>query len=85
MTDVFVLGAGLSAAVSTAMPVMRTLAEEVISELGPDMPELPASLPRDDFETWLSYLADDQPWLAERRNLTNRAAFLSLATRMGPA
>jgi hypothetical protein len=29
----------------------------------------------DDFERWLSLLADDQPWLSDSENLENRAAF----------
>jgi hypothetical protein len=76
MVDAFVVGAGFSKAISSSMPVLTELSDAVVKDLGPDMPKLPESLPIEDIETWLSYLADDQPWLSERDNLTNRAAFL---------
>lgn len=82
MTDAFVVGAGFSAAISSHMPVMRTLAGQILDKLEPSGFRLPPNLPRDDFETWLTYLSADQPWLSERDNLLNRAAQLGVVEEL---
>ena len=60
---VFVLGAGFSKAINSAMPVLEELGKEVVGRLGDDIPYVPPGLDPKDFENWLSYLAEDQPWL----------------------
>lgn len=74
---VYLLGAGLSRAVSDCMPVMLQLGRHVLALL-----ELPANTlqPHNgDLEAWLSYLAAPQPWLRESENLTNRALFMQVS------
>lgn len=64
---VIVLGAGLSRAISESMPLTADLAA----------PLADAGLaPTGDVEAWLSYLAEDQPFLSRAENLENRARFL---------
>ncbi|HEU0129679.1 MAG TPA: hypothetical protein VFQ85_01645 [Mycobacteriales bacterium] len=80
--DVYVLGAGFSKAVHDAMPVLRELGGDVLDRLGDRRPASFENLPVEDFERWLSYLADEQPWLPEYQNARNRADFLHVATTL---
>jgi hypothetical protein len=75
--DVFLLGAGFSKAVGQEMPTQDELGSELRSALGADA-DLPPNFEARDFERWLTYLADDQPWRTERENLRARAAFLKV-------
>lgn len=79
MPDVYVLGAGLSRAVSPSMPLLAELGEEVTARLDPAVLPRGLRLAPADFESWLSYLAGDQPWLDEPTRLDNRAAFLRVS------
>jgi hypothetical protein len=79
MSDVFVLGAGLSRAVSDHMPLLNELGREVGERLEPLLSPVDLRIPVEDFELWLSYLAGDQPWLNEPDQLRNRATFLSVS------
>ncbi len=76
MSDVFVLGAGFSKAINAAMPVLAGLGNRVIKDLGDQRLDAGKDLAVDNLEDWLSYLAQDQPWLSEAENLLNRATFL---------
>ena len=70
MNDVFILGAGFSKAISHEMPMMENLTTEVIAKLHDIDPTLLSKLRTlgDNIEHWISYLSQDQPWLAERDN-----------------
>lgn len=80
--DVFVLGAGFSRAISGEMPVLAELGEEIFKRLGDDAPAVLPNLPPTDFENWLSFLADDDPWLGEDDRLRNRSVFLRVSGLM---
>lgn len=71
--DAFVLGAGFSLAASPFMPLTDELGQECAS-LVPD-PRVPANFTGGRFETWLSELAEIQPYLNEQSNLDNQALF----------
>ncbi len=68
--DVFVLGAGFSKAISGEMPTMDDLSAEVLQRLPNRDPGLSSTLEAigGNVETWMSYLSQDQPWLAQRDN-----------------
>lgn len=79
-SEVFLLGAGFSKAISGLMPL--------VNELGSQMPiqgEGLRSIDRiaTDFELVLTTLAERQPWLREEENLRNRATFLEVSRRIG--
>lgn len=78
--EVFVLGAGFSKAISDEMPVLTELAECVPGS--PPGLDLAPNLRPQEFESWLSYLSTDQPWLTEAENYRNRALFLDVARRI---
>jgi hypothetical protein len=98
MTDVFILGAGFSRAISTAMPTVNELGLAVLRTqrsihgsktqihsdqcdgLSCDFPVLPPGVAcPDDFESWLSSLAEPQPYLHGPENDRRRAIFDELA------
>jgi NAD-dependent SIR2 family protein deacetylase len=73
MPDAFLLGAGFSKAICDRMPTLAELSTEIVP------PGALAILDRDfgpDLETWLTYLAEDQPWLSQEQVLKNHAEFL---------
>ena len=76
MTEVFLLGAGFSKAISKHMPVLNELSQAIGSEV-----ELPAKALglKNNVEHMMTYLAQPQPWMLEAENLENKAAFLKLA------
>lgn len=77
-SEVFVLGAGFSRAVSEGIPLVDELGNLCLDtgDLGKD-PRVPEDGFRGgSFETWLSRLADDQPYLSTQENLEGRALFL---------
>lgn len=69
----FVLGAGFSRAASTAMPLTDELGIECARRV--PYPQVPTSFADGRFETWLSELAENQPYLNEQSNLDNQALF----------
>jgi hypothetical protein len=77
--DTFLLGAGFSRAISEEMPVLTELGEEIFNLLGTDAPAVLPNLPPTDFENWLSFLAEDDPWLREDERLRNRAIFFRVS------
>lgn len=79
--DVLVLGAGFSRALSQHMPLTDELGNESLTVAGLTGG---SNVPREgfrggNFETWLSRLADEQPYLDAQENLRNRADFLQLS------
>ena len=77
MSDVFLLGAGFSKAISSQMPLLRELSNQVrtaLPLLNPPNPTL-----NDDIEIWLSYLSQSHPWFSEQDTLRNRAAVLDIS------
>jgi hypothetical protein len=77
MSDVFILGAGFSKAISDAMPVLNDLSVEVKKRL-PELEEVAAFLP-DNIEVWLTYLSQKHPWLSEAANSRNHALLLDVS------
>jgi hypothetical protein len=61
------------------MPVLIELGDEIFSLLGNDAPAGLPNLPPTDFENWLSFLAEDDPWLREDDRLRNRSLFLHVS------
>jgi hypothetical protein len=87
--DVVVLGAGFSRALSAAMPLTDELGNLCLDGASlrsdPRVPDDGFTGGR--FETWLSQLADDQPYLTAEENLENQALFLrfsaAIADKLG--
>ena len=76
MSDVFLLGAGFSKAVSDDMPLLQELSSQIRGRLS-DLPESLSTI-GDNIEIWLSYLSQPHPWLRESENLRNRALALDI-------
>lgn len=79
---VFILGAGFSRAISDKMPLTDELGLAALSELRGTLPPrlaLDSFPPNMNFESWLSQLASDQPYLSDAENAENRAAFMRLS------
>lgn len=80
-SDVLILGAGFSKAVSCHFPLTDALGHDAIARAGlKNDPRVPnrAFGPAFTFESWLSLLAEDQPHLSEAENLANAALFAKL-------
>lgn len=77
------LGAGFSRAVNGRMPLLSDLAEGVLDKLSLDPRVLEPF--GNDLEQWLSYLAQEQPWLSDADNLRNQAQFLEVAAAISSA
>jgi hypothetical protein len=75
--DVLVLGAGFSRAVSDRMPLVDELGNACLEtdDLGSDRRVPVGGFTGGSFETWLSRLADEQPYLSVQENLENQALF----------
>jgi hypothetical protein len=74
MRDVFLVGAGFSKAISPEMPTLGELGEAVTPLRAEG--SAPSEAQETDFESALTFLAQDQPWLTPGENLRNRASFL---------
>jgi hypothetical protein len=88
MSEVFILGAGFSKAISDAMPVTNALTALIQKQLEDEHVSVPSSVLLDfgvDLEGWLSFLATDQPWLDRQENLRNQALFLDASRILGEA
>src|SRR5699024_12869493 len=72
--DMYLLGAGFSKAIYSGMPLMDDLGRELVGALNLDRDTLVPF--GGNVETWLSYLAEDQPWLSDKENLKNTALFM---------
>ena len=75
--DVLILGAGFSRAVSEHLPLVDELGNAClhVDDLGADRRVPVGGFKGGSFETWLSRLADDQPYLSAGENLENQALF----------
>ena len=73
MSDVFVLGAGFSKAISGTMPTLQQLSESILPTLQDRDPTLANRLVRmgKNVELWMSYLSQPQPWLRVEQNQYN--------------
>jgi hypothetical protein len=82
MSDVFLLGAGFSKAVSMEMPVTNELPKAVLNlyKHTAGISSEIRSLIEEDFEKALTFLATEKPWLGESENLRHRALFLDLTS-----
>ncbi len=83
MRELFLLGAGFSRAVSAGMPLTRELGERLRTAIPFPDEKQRATAFTDDFEIWLTYLAQPHPWLTEADNLRNRAHFLDVSAAIG--
>jgi hypothetical protein len=77
-TDLFILGAGFSKAVSSLMPSMSELGDELYKLFYSGDAAHVLDFP-EDIELQLTYLSRNHPWLSESENLRNRAMFLDLS------
>lgn len=80
-SDVVILGAGFSRAVSAAFPLTDELGELAVGQAqGDGLGSVPHPKFQDgSFETWLSRLAEDQPHLNAEANMANRVVFLRIS------
>jgi len=80
--NVIVLGAGFSRALSAAMPLTDELGNLCLEEprLRSDSRVPRGGFTGGRFETWLSQIADDQPYLTNEENLENQALFLRFSS-----
>ncbi|GAA4358347.1 hypothetical protein [Angustibacter luteus] len=87
MSDqVYVLGAGFSKAIDHHMPTTLELGETITESLRQTQHlQQDFSLERydKDFELWLSYLANDQPWLTTEEQLKNKILLGKATTAVG--
>lgn len=77
-----VLGAGFSRAVSDQMPLTDGLGTMVSARLRDQGHDVPRDFEGGTFETWVSSLAEPQPYLSEAENLESRALFLRVASEI---
>lgn len=75
MSDVFILGAGFSKAISPEMPLLNELSREVRNRINFPL----NSRIEDDVELWLTFLSQRHPWLSEADNLRNQALFIDIS------
>jgi hypothetical protein len=73
--DVFVLGAGFSRAISPSMPLLSDLAQALMEPA--EFLSFGGSL-----EQWLSFLAEDHPWLTSAENARQHATFLQQSSKL---
>ena len=74
----YVLGAGFSLAASSKMPITDELGRRAAARL--ELDDLPAFSPDGiTFESWLTWLAERQPFLSEAEHLQDRARFAELS------
>jgi len=82
--DVFILGAGFSRAVSDRMPLTDELGNACLAfnDLR-DAHGVPSAFSGGRFETWLSSIAEAQPYQPEPRNLENQVLFVKFSDAIG--
>src|ERR1700722_15905000 len=82
--DAFLLGAGFSHAVSEVMPLTNALGLEIASRLTRQghNTTLLQGLYGNNFEAWLTQLAEGRPWASEADNLRERAMFLDASSQV---
>ena len=78
--EVLILGAGFSRNLSKHFPCTDQLGEQAALAAGIGVELLPTGGFKDgNFETWLSHLAEDQPYLSDMENFRNRARFMEVS------
>jgi hypothetical protein len=79
--DVVILGAGFSRAISADFPLTDELGTLAVAHAEADGGGLiqHSGFRDGNFETWLSRLAEDQPYLGTAANLANRALFVRIS------
>jgi hypothetical protein len=80
MSEVFILGAGFSKAISSEMPLVKELSALVL-KLYRRKDFIESDVRRmmeEDFEKTLTYLSQEKPWLHESENLRHKALYLDL-------
>ena len=80
MSEVFILGAGFSRAISDEMPLTKDLSKEVVDRYlhaGNISLEVRRMI-EEDFEKALTFLTQDKPWLTEAENRRHKALYLDL-------
>lgn len=83
MSDLYVLGAGFSKAISAAMPVVSELSTQLDRYGTTAVWESEVSkLVRMDFEAGLSYLAENKPFLSASENLRHRHLLLDVTRNL---
>ena len=75
MSDVFLLGAGFSKAISKKMPTLPELSAILKDEAC--LPDYVTSL-GNNVELWMTYLSQPHPWVSESGTLRHKATFLEL-------
>jgi len=82
--EVFILGAGFSRALSTRMPLTDELGNAclALNDLR-GAHGVPAKFTGGRFETWLSSIAEPQPYLPEPSNLENQVLFVKFSDAIG--
>jgi len=78
MSDVFILGAGFSRAISPMMPLTSDLSKEVVDRYK-HAGSIPAEVGRmieEDFEKALTFLSQQNPDLTEEKNLRKKELYL---------
>jgi|GEM_PF-1316336 len=83
MGKVFIIGAGFSKAIFSAMPTTDELGKAIIESLEKKGRPIPPETRQGHFEEWLSRLAVEQPDLREDENYNNRGHFASIAGEIG--
>jgi len=75
MNNVLLLSAGFSYGISSSMPLLNHLSDELRNKAN--------NIPGDNIEHWMTYLSQPHPWLSEAQNLKNKAIFLELIQDIG--
>jgi hypothetical protein len=63
MSEVFLLGAGFSKAISSQMPLTTELSHQILERFTGDIPGVIRSMIAEDFEKALTFLSQYKPWL----------------------
>src|SRR6266496_2205854 len=85
MSDVFILGAGFSKAISNEMPITKELARQVVARykykdrIDPMILSMMVEDEGQGFEKALTFLTQNSPWLPESENLRHKALYLDFA------
>jgi hypothetical protein len=67
----YFVGSGFSRSIHESMPTLHELSDQVrsgMARLDPDLNDIVVRL-ENNFEQWVSFLAEDRPWLRRPENL----------------
>jgi hypothetical protein len=79
MSDMFLLGAGFSKAISPSMPLLKELGEMIQRRVVVPIEKNEVLAFTDDVELRMTYLAQNHPWLSDADNMRNRALFFDFS------